>query len=76
MPVVQLKVYNTMREPETCPECARWDGVELPADDDSLQIPHPGCTSPRGCECYWTWVGRVVGDGTDVPQAPSKRLCT
>lgn len=77
MPVVRLKIYNTMSDSdEPCAECARWDLTELPVEDDStVQIPNPACTCRGGCDCYWTWVGRIVGDVGDVDLRPTKRLC-
>jgi hypothetical protein len=77
VPVVRLKVYNAMSDRgDPCAECARWDLAELPVEDDaSVQIPNPACRCEGGCDCYWTWVGRIVGDGSDVDRRQTKRLC-
>lgn len=77
MPVVRLKVYNAMSDAgEPCAACARWDLTELPVEDDAtVAIPNPECSCAGGCACYWTWVGRIVGDAGDELARPTKRLC-
>jgi hypothetical protein len=77
VPVVRLRIYNAMSDAgDPCAECARWDLTELPQDDAStVRIPNPACTCAGGCDCYWTWVGRIVGDVGPADLRPSKRLC-
>lgn len=81
MAIVRKKIYNAMQgdslgDPaDLCAECARWDGAELRVEDESVTIPNAGCSCGGGCDCYWTWVGRL--DGADEPAGvrPTKRLC-
>ena len=82
MPIVRKKIYNAMQgdalgDPaELCAECRRWDGVEIRVEDESVTIPNAQCTCAGGCDCYWTWVGRVEGEGDEPPALrPTKRLC-
>ena len=77
MPVVKLKVYNANSDAgEPCEACARWDLAELPVEDDAtVAIPNPDCRCAGGCDCYWTWVGRIVGEAGAESVRPTKRLC-
>lgn len=77
MPVIRLKVYNSMSDAgDICAACTEQDGRELAESDDSVMIPHPGCTCQGGCACYWTWVSRIAGEASaDVRARPTKRLC-
>lgn len=77
MPVLKLRVYNAASDAgDVCADCARWDLAELAdSDDTTVQIPNPACRCDGGCACYWTWVGRIVGDGSDAERRTTKRLC-
>lgn len=58
---VKELVYSACLDGDTCETCARLDGMVFPADYDeeapgAVRTPHPGCTSPRGCQCVWVAV--------------------
>lgn len=77
MPVIRLKVYNSMSDAgEVCPACAQLDGREFAEEDTAVTIPPPHCTCTGGCDCYWTWVARIAGGASaDERARPTKRLC-